>query len=80
MKIFIPILFLLAGAVALQAQDLGVTPVDGPVLKADSLQQKPLFLPRVYSPFTEPGVIRTFPFKDIRRVDVIDPLAAQSGK
>ena len=58
MKIFIPILFLLAGAVALQAQDLGVTPVDGPVLKADSLQQKPLFLPRVYSPFTEPGVIR----------------------
>ena len=28
----------------------------------------------------EPGVIRTFPFKDIRRVDVIDPLAPPSGK
>lgn len=24
----------------------------------------------------EPGVIRTFPFKDIRRVDILDPLAA----
>ncbi len=28
----------------------------------------------------EPGVIRTFPFKDIRRVDVLDPLAAPAGK
>lgn len=28
----------------------------------------------------EPGVIRTFPFKDIRRVDLIDPLAVPAGK
>ncbi|MBQ3810500.1 MAG: PEGA domain-containing protein [Kiritimatiellae bacterium] len=28
----------------------------------------------------EPGVIRTFPFKDIRRVDILDPLAAPAGK
>jgi hypothetical protein len=57
MKIFIPILFLFAGAVALQAQDYGITPVDGPVIKADTVQSKPLFLPRVYSPVTDPRVI-----------------------
>lgn len=50
MKIFIPILLLFAGAAALRAQDYSVTPIDGPAVKADTVRNKPGFLPLPFDP------------------------------
>lgn len=50
MKIFIPIILLFAGAAALRAQDYSVTPIDGPTVKADTVSNKPTFLPLPFDP------------------------------
>jgi hypothetical protein len=50
MRILFALALFLFGAALLRAQDLPATPIDGPVVKADSLQQKPSFLPQLYNP------------------------------
>ena len=50
MRILFALALLLFGAALLRAQDYSVTPIDGPSVKADSLQQKPSFLPQLYNP------------------------------
>ena len=62
------VLFLLAaGAFALRAQDYTVTPVDGPVVKADSLGRKPEFPSmmgyNIYSRIRMPGILSPVGFE-----------------
>ena len=52
MKFLIAFALFLLGAALLRAQDLPATPIDGPVVKADSLQQKPRFLPQLFNPLS----------------------------
>jgi hypothetical protein len=66
-----PILFILlllaAGALALRAQDYPATPIDGPVVKADSLRQKPGFSPlmgySIYARIRMQGVLAPIGFE-----------------
>lgn len=66
-----PILFILlllaAGVLALRAQDYPATPIDGPVVKADSLRQKPEFSPlmgySIYARIRMQGVLAPIGFE-----------------
>lgn len=63
------ILFLLltAGALAARAQDDAATPLDGPVVRVDSLRQKPQFPPlmgySVYSRVRQSGILVPLPYE-----------------
>lgn len=50
MKYFIAIALFLAGAALLRAQDQSATPIDGPVIKIDSLKRQPGFVPQLVLP------------------------------
>lgn len=50
MKLFFVALFLCLGALALRAQDPTGTPIDGPVIKTDSLKTRPGFVPHLFNP------------------------------
>lgn len=50
MKFFIAFALFLAGAVLLRAQDQSATPIDGPVIKIDSLKRQPGFVPQLVLP------------------------------
>lgn len=50
MKYFIAFALFLAGAALLRAQDQSATPIDGPVIKTDSLKRQPVFVPQLITP------------------------------
>ena len=50
MKYFIAFALFLAGAALLRAQDQSATPIDGPVIKIDSLKRQPGFVPQLVLP------------------------------
>jgi len=55
MRYLVVLFFLMAGAALLRAQDYAVTPLDGPATRADSLQARPGFAPRILNPFVRPN-------------------------
>ena len=50
MKRIFAAFFLLLGALTLRAQDPTATPIDGPLLKVDSLRNRPKFIPDLLNP------------------------------
>lgn len=50
MKIYIAFALFLASAALLRAQDYSATPIDGPVVKNDSLKRLPSFVPQLITP------------------------------
>lgn len=84
MKYFLVFALLLAVPAHLLAQDHSVTPIDGPVVKLDSLKNRPDFTPQLYNPYAstlmplfEPLAIPRFESKEQKARRINDKIRSQ---
>ncbi len=84
MKYFLVFALLLTVSAHLMAQDQSATPIDGPVVKVDSLKNRPDFMPQLYNPYAstltplfEPLAIPKFESKEQKARRINDKIRSQ---